>query len=327
MRPTTDVPADHAIHGPGIKIDSALVTGATGHIGSALVRRLAADGVRVTALVRKNSPARSRLPADPRVFPMEIDSSDPRAFRQAVENAPHDVVFNLASAGVNPADREPLAMLDGNVGLLASLLAASEKTRPRRFIHTGSCSEYASAEIGRRIDETFPVEPSSLYGAAKLCASLYGAALAAERGLSFLNLRLFGVFGVGEAPHRVVPYLIARLRENQPVDLTPGGQIRDWLYVDDVVDALLEAATCPHLPASGIFNVCSGHGIAVRELAEQVADTMQKPRDLLRFGVRPYRPDETIWVVGDNRRFTETTAWRPRVPIAEGIRRMLAASS
>src|SRR3990172_12846043 len=134
MRPTTDVPADHAIHGPGIKIDSALVTGATGHIGSALVRRLAADGVRVTALVRKNSPARSRLPADPRVFPMEIDSSDPRAFRQAVENAPHDVVFNLASAGVNPADREPLAMLDGNVGLLASLLAASEKTRPRRFI-------------------------------------------------------------------------------------------------------------------------------------------------------------------------------------------------
>lgn len=324
MRSTTDVPADHAVHEPGIKIDSALVTGATGHIGSALVRRLAAGGVRVTALVRRDSPARSKLPAHPRVSAVEIDSSDPRALQQSLEGTAHEVVFNLASAGVNPADRDPLTMLDGNARFLASLLAASEKHKPRRFIHTGSCSEYASAETGHHIDEDYPVEPTSVYGAAKLCASLYGAALAAERGLPFLNLRLFGVFGVGEAPHRVVPYLISRLRENQPVDLTPGGQIREWLYVDDVVDALLETAVCPYLPASGIFNVCSGHGITVRELAEQVADAMPKPRDLLRFGARPYRADESMWIVGNNRRFTELTAWRPRIPIDEGIRRMLA---
>ena len=163
-----------------------------------------------------------------------------------------------------------------------------------------------------------------MYGAAKLCASLYGAVLAAERGIPFLNLRLFGVFGIGEASHRVVPYLISKLRENQPVDLTPGEQVRDWLYVDDIVDALLEAATCPHLPESGVFNICSGHATRVREISEQVADAMNKPKDLLRFGARPYRPDESMWIVGDNRRFTEATAWLPRVSLAEGIRRMAA---
>jgi nucleoside-diphosphate-sugar epimerase len=238
-----------------------------------------------------------------------------------------EVVFNLASAGVNPADRDPLVMLDGNVRFLASLLSALETKKPRRFIHTGSCSEYASAETGRRIAEDYPVQPTSLYGAAKLCASLYGAALAAERGLPFLNLRLFGVFGVGEAPHRLVPYLIAKLRENQPVDLTPGEQIRDWLYIDDVVDALLEAATCPRLPDAGVFNVCSSHAVPVRELAEQVADAMGKPRDLLRFGARPYRSDEPMWIVGDHRRFLQATVWEPRIPLAEGIRRMLAPSA
>lgn len=324
MRSTTDVPADQTVHGAGIKLDSALVAGATGHIGSALVRRLSAGGVRVTALVRKGSPARSKLPSGPHVSAVEIDSSDPRALIGALAGVNAEVVFNLASTGVNPADRDPLAMLDGNVRLLASLLGAVEAGKPRRFIHTGSCSEYASAETGRRITEDDPVQPASLYGAAKLCASLYGAAFAAERGLPFLNLRLFGVFGIGEAPYRLVPYLIARLRENQPVDLTPGEQIRDWLYIDDVVAALVEAATCPHLPDIGVFNVCSSHAIRVRELAEQVADAMSKPRDLLRFGARPYRPDEPMWLVGDHRRFIEATAWDPRVPVAEGIRRMLA---
>ena len=135
-------------------------------------------------------------------------------------------------------------------------------------------------------------------------------------GISFVNLRLFGVFGIGEAPHRVVPYLIANLRGNQPVDLTPGKQIRDWLYIDDVVDALLAAAACAHLRDTDTFNICSGHGISVRELAEQVADAMKKPSDLLRFGARSYRTDEPMWIVGDNRRFVETTGWQPRISIA-----------
>jgi UDP-glucose 4-epimerase len=276
-------------------------------------------------LIRKNSPARFALSGLPQVSTVEIDDLDPRSLRQSIESISPEAVFNLASTGVNPADREPLAMLDGNARFLASLLGAVETKKPRRFIHAGSCAEYAPAETGHRIDENYPVRPPSLYGAAKLCASLYGAALAAECGIPFLNLRLFGVFGIGEAPHRIVPYLIAKLRDNQPVDLTPGEQIRDWLYIDDVVDALLAAATSPHFANDReIFNVCSGHGIRVRELAEQVADAMKKPRALLRFGERAHRSDEPMWIVGDNRRFIQATAWQPRISVAEGIRRMLA---
>jgi UDP-glucose 4-epimerase len=259
----------------------------------------------------------------PQVSAIEIAGFEPRALRESLKGISPDVVFNLASAGVNPADRDPLAMLDGNVHLLAGLLCSLDGHKPRRFIHTGSCSEYAPAETGHLITEDDPAAPPSLYGAAKLCASLYGAALAAERDIPFLNLRLFGVYGAGEAPYRLVPYLISKLREDQPVDLTPGEQVRDLLYLDDVVDALLAAATSDRLGESGIFNVCSGQGIRVREVAEQVAETMKKPKSLLRFGARAYRPDESMWIVGDNRRFAAVTGWLPRVSLAEGIRRMV----
>ena len=263
----------------------------------------------------------------PQVSAIEIAGFEPHGLRDSLKGVSADVVFNLASAGVNPADREPLAMLEGNVHLLAGVLCCLDRQQTRRFIHTGSCSEYAPAEPGHRLTEDDPVGPSSLYGAAKLCASLYGSALAAERGISFLNLRLFGVFGEGEAPHRLVPYLIGKLREDQPVDLTAGEQIRDWLYVDDAVGALLLAATSKNIGQPGVYNVCSGQATSVRQIALQVAETMKKPIRLLRFGARPYRPDESMWIVGDSRRFTAATGWLPRVSMAEGIRLMLAHSA
>lgn len=247
--------------------------------------------------------------------------------REALKDARADVVFNLASGGVNPADREPLALLNGNVNLIAALLCGCEKQKPRRFIHTGSCSEYAPAEQGHKLTEEDPVRPSSLYGAAKLCAYTYGSVLAAQQGISFLHLRLFGVFGVGEASYRLVPYLIGQLRENKTVDLTPGEQIRDWLYIDDVVDSLLLAAGIEDLSESAVYNVCSSEGISVREIAEQVAETMKKPKHLLRFGDRTYREDEATWIVGDNRRFKAATGWFPKVSVAEGIRRMVASAA
>ena len=61
-------------------------------------------------------------------------------------------------------------------------------------------------------------------------------------------------------------------------------------------------------------------------MAEGVAETMNKPKSLLRFGARPYRPDETMWVVGDNKRFSALTGWAPRVTIQEGIREMISVA-
>lgn len=305
---------------------SALVTGGTGFIGSALVRRLSAEGLRVVCLVRSRSEGLSRIKHLTGVELLETDSYELSELKERLAGIHAEVVFNLAAAGVTPGEYSLQQLLAGNLKIVASLTSiAAGWNGLRGFIHMGSCSEYGPAEAGHKLTEDDSLRPVSLYGIAKSRASLYGSELAAANAFPFVTLRLFGVFGVGEAPHRLVPYVIRYLQNTAPVDLTPGEQIRDFLYIEDAVQALLTAAETEGMPAGSCWNVCSGKGTAIREMAEKIADLMNKPRSLLRFGERTYRADEPMWMVGDNKRFAALTGWAPEISIEEGIRRMLTA--
>ena len=299
-------------------IQRVVVTGATGFIGSALVRRLSGAGIQTLCFVRPGSTRRNRLENLPNVELVEISSSGCDLSKRLVELKP-ELVYNLGSAGVNPDDRDPAFLLAGNVGLITALVTALQNASPSRLIHIGSCSEYAPAEAGRLLDENAAVNPPSIYGAAKACAFMYGGALAARLNVPFITLRLFGVYGPGEAPHRLVPSVISHLQRNEPIELTGGEQVRDLIYVDDAVEALLAAAACEELQAGSAYNVCSSRAIKIRQVAECVAECMHKPKSLLRFGQRPYRDDEPMWIVGDNRRFSKLAGWSPQVTLQQGI--------
>jgi nucleoside-diphosphate-sugar epimerase len=306
---------------------SAVVTGATGFIGSALVRRLLDDGIQTYCLLREKPRSHSALESLGGAEVVEISPFQTRELERCLMEFSADVIFNLASSGVSQDDRDPEALLDGNVNLVARLVSAAANSPPKLFIHAGSCSEYGPPlSEGSPFIEGQPLKPTSLYGAAKAASELYGNALAAGVGVPFVALRLFGVFGIGEGPQRLVPYLIERLRHDQPADLTAGEQARDFLYVEDVVEAFMLSAGDGVLTPYEAYNVCSGRPVRIREIGELVADVMNKPRNLLRWGRRPYRQDEPMWIVGDNRRFAEATSWRPKVSLPEGIRRMIAAA-
>lgn len=303
---------------------STVVAGATGFIGRALVTELARAGARVCCLVRpaSRSDALEQL-AGVRV--LRVASFRSPELPDALAGLDADVVYNLAAYGVRPEDRDPELMLEGNVGVVTALLSAAARLPARRFVQIGSCSEYSPVPEGRLLDENCATAPASLYGAAKAAATVYGGALAQQLGIDFTVLRLFGVYGEGEASYRLVPYLVDRLRRGEPVDLTPGEQARDLLHVDDVVAALLAAAQVDIPAGQPVYNVCSGSAVRVREVAETVCDLMGRPPQLLGFGKRPYRPDESMWIVGDNRRFCARTGWRPRVGLREGLRRAVEA--
>ena len=303
---------------------SALVTGATGFLGSVLVERLVAERVEITALVRSNERATSlRLLRGVNVI--EVNSWDVATLTAKLKGVHADVVFHLASYGVQQNQRDQSQLIDGNIGLVTGLLQAAADLPLRRFIHTGSCSEYGFPDQeGALVAETQPIRPKSPYGAAKAASVLCGNALACSLGIPFVTLRLFGVFGTREGPDRLVPYVISRLLNHQPVDLTWGEQVRDFLFEDDVAEAFLAAASADGLKSGEIYNVCSSRATRIRSLGELVADVMEKPRDLLRWGQRPYRPDEPMWMVGDCRRFQEATgSWSAKISLPEGIRRMI----
>lgn len=303
---------------------TALVTGGTGFIGAALIDRLVAAGVPVVCLVREDGPRRARLDALPGVRTVRPAAWSAAGLERALAGAAFDAVYHLAASGVSPDAREPEGLIAGNVGLTCSLLAALAAAPPRRFIHVGSCSEYAPIDAPARLREDHPLDPPSLYGAAKASAFLCGRLLAARLGVPLVALRLFGVYGPGEAPARLVPHLLAKFAAGETPELTGGEQVRDFTFIGDVADALALAAVAPGVEVGEVYNVCSGAPARVRDLVEMVARLVGREGADLGLGRRPYRADEPMWIVGDPGRFAAATGFAPRVPLAEGLRRMAA---
>ena len=292
---------------------SALVTGATGFLGRALVKQLHTIHCRVTALVRCQDgldPALDRIIADIR---------DPAALRSALAGRRFDVVFHLAAAGVAPGKREPGLMFATNAAATGALVEICAGIGTRAVVYAGSCSEYAAVGGAERTSEDHPLTRDHLYGVSKIAGGVWGTAIARNCGVTFCWLRLFGIYGPGEAPDRLIPYLAERLAVDEPVDLTPGEQVRDLTYVDDATRALLLAGELAVLGKEGPFNLCAGQGVEVRQVANMVCDHLGKPRGLLRFGARRYRPDEPMRVVGDPTRFRQATGYSPQIDLEQGI--------
>jgi len=299
---------------------AALVTGGTGFIGSRLVRALVELGSAVTCISLPGADT-SRLDGVP-VDVIEVDASRSEMLRRSLEGVEFRRVFNLAAYGVDPTFRETRAMLDGNAGVVASLIEALAGRDIEMLVHVGSCAQYGMATPGIRIAEDHLQRPDTLYGAAKCAAEVYGRAAALVAGIPFTTLRLFHVYGVGEPAKRLVPYLLDRLAAGESVDLTPGEQARDLTFVDDVASAMMAASGAGEAVDGAAFNVCSGTPVTVRTIAERAANVIGGHPGLLNFGAVPYRDDEVMWQVGDPTALEAATGWRPRFSLDEGLRRM-----
>lgn len=291
----------------------ALIVGAGGFLGRHLVRRLVDSGWRVASLGFRTS---SPLPGETRHVAPALTAE---AISHALPPGHFDAVYLLAAAGVDPAQRQPADLFAGNILLPRLLLEALAGRSLGRIILTGTCSEYFPLTAHRLSDEFDPIEGADAYGASKSPGALWARRLARELGLPLTTLRLFHFYGAGEAPYRLVSSLFRQLSLGQPVPLSPGQQHRDFLYVEDVLDAL-EAARLA--PAGEVFNVCSSHPVTVAGIARAAAKVLGRPESLLQFGALDYRPGEVMWIAGDNRRFRQATGWSPRWPFERGLAAM-----
>lgn len=194
----------------------------------------------------------------------------------------------------------------------------------RYLVVAGSCAEYAGSSTP--LTENAPIAPWSVYGAAK--ASLHvllGSSLRAAQ-LKVAWARLFNITGPGEDPRRLLPTVKANLLAGRATALSPGDQVRDYLDVRDVASALAHLA---RTETAGVFNVCSGRAVLLRDLLVLLADACCAPRELLRFGERDYAPNDSMMTVGDCTRLLES-GWAPRLTLEAticGLRQIPAAMS
>ena len=292
---------------------NVLVTGSTGFIGTALVKALINEKYNVYCLIRNKSIINTNKENIIRLKDNSIES-----FKLALQSRKFDFIINLASYGVRRGDSDLNTMIDGNVNFLANLICSLTE-KPKMIINVGSCSEYGFIGEGKYVDESTPLAPVTLYGAAKSATTLFGNTLAILHDVKLISLRLFGVYGEGEADYRLLPYLVNNLNNNESVELTSGEQQRDVLYIDDIVNAFLCAINkYENIPSNSSYNVCSGVPVRVKDFVEYIALKMNKSVDLLKWGVID-RPDEPEWLVCSNELFKRYTDWEPQFDMKSGL--------
>jgi nucleoside-diphosphate-sugar epimerase len=292
------------------------VTGAAGFIGSHVVKRLREAGDEPLALVRKGSSA-PPVAGQP-VHALDLGDGD--ALRLWLDAHRPDAVVHLAWYArpqdylVSPENATSLAMT-------ADFARAVFASGCRKLVGIGTCLEYAASD--RPVVETDPVAPVSPYARAKHEAFLRAGELAARAGAELAWARVFHLFGPGEDPSRLVPTVAASLARGEPIDVTAGEQVRDYLHVADVAAGIARLAGPG---AAGVYNLCSGTARPLRELLLAVGH-LRGRADLIRFGARPYAPDEVMHLAGRSDRL-RGLGWSPRFRTLEaGLADALGAPS
>ena len=294
-----------------------LVTGAAGFIGSWVVRALLDRDHDVIGSFRPGRTPHANVMSHGKFTAWPADLDDPGAIDTLACGSRAEVTVHMAWYADpatylhSPRNMDALAMT-------VKLARALYENGCRRIIGAGTCVEYAPSDRPRK--ESDAIGPRTLYGVCKHAASSTIAALAAEQKKEFAWVRLFHLHGPGDARVRLVPSLVDQLRLGARVDLTDGTQIRDHLHVSDVGTAL---ATIAASGAAGPVNVCSGEPVTLRHVAETVARLVGRP-ELLRFGARPQRPGEVMFLAGDASHL-RGLGWAPRWTLEAGLRDAIAA--
>ena len=295
---------------------SVLVTGATGFIGTHLTQRLLTAGSRVACLLSSER-RMSNLP--PGTTGHVADLRDAGAVKAAVKAASPALVFHLAAVGVTEFGIDPITAIQVNVEGTINLLMALEGTGYYRFLFTGTSHEYG--DDNSPFHQARLPSPPNVYAASKSAAWLFCQMYQRVRGWPIVGLRPFGVYGPGQRPPAFLPSLILSALRGQDFPMTGGKQVRDFIYIQDVIEGMLRAATVPGIEGQ-TFNLCSGRGASLAEVAGRVVAQMGKPVHI-HLGALPYRPG-TIWhMVGDNSMARELLHWQPTVSLDEGLRRTI----
>jgi nucleoside-diphosphate-sugar epimerase len=302
----------------------ALVTGATGFVGSHLVRRLVHEGLEVHILRRQRSDFWRVRDVLPKVTAHLADLRDLDALHTALAAARPDYVFHLGAATVVAGATTDAAneLIGTNLLGTVQLIEACEAVGYRGMVTTGDSFEYAPSRA--RLSEETACHPTALHGITKLAATLHAQSVAQERRRPIVTLRLFSTYGPGDHPRRLVPRAIAGALAGTPLPLSRPEIARDWVYIDDLIDLYLEAALTSRQHAGGVFNAGSGDCGSIGDVIALIL-RLTGSRAEPRWGVFDAPPHDAYpWVADPSRTFARF-AWRPRISLEEGLTRTIAA--
>lgn len=295
-----------------------LVAGGAGFIGAHLTRRLAEAGENVT-VVSTGGPRPGDSFSKPVHF-LKLDLRDREATATQLRGNSFARVFNLAGyIDHKPFFKGGRAVLDQHFAAVENLLENLNLSTLKSFVQVGSSDEYGNAASPQREDaREAPIAP---YSIGKTAATHLIQALAKTENFPGVVVRLFLTYGPGQDDRRFIPQIVKGCREKRKFDASEGKQLRDFCYVDDIVDGLLLASEKKEAVGHAI-NLASGKPVTVRSVVETIVKLCGGGEPV--FGAIPYRVGENMSLYADVEKAGKLLGWAPKIGLEDGLRRTIA---
>lgn len=298
----------------------SIITGANGFVGANLARRLLREGHEVHLLLRPGYAPWRIKDIKGNVSLHEVDLKDSDALAALINAVRPEWIFHLAVHGAYASQTDIRRMVETNITGTINLVEACIKVGFESFVNTGSSSEYGFKPFAPA--ETERLEPNSYYAVTKASATLFCRYVAQEHSLNLSTLRLYSVYGPYEEPARLIPTLIMRGLEGTWPPLVNPSVAHDFVYVDDVCDAYLLAATQRCDEYGAIYNVGTGKQTTLLEAVEVARRAMAiavEPE----WNSMPGRQWDTDTWASDSRKIQEELGWHPQHTFEQGFNRTL----
>lgn len=293
-----------------------LVTGANGFIGSRLVARLVSLGADVSAVTSREGNSHRLDDLKAKINLLTGDLSDKIKVHKIFQDSNPDVVFHTASSLNTEKSLEHADQILGNTyGLARNVLEVSVESGVESFVQFGSIEEYGSCETP--FTETMREEPFSPYSLGKVMSTHLAMVISQLTQMRVCVVRPAATYGPGQGPGMLIPNLIRAGLEKQDFDMNPGEQLRDFVYVEDLIEGAL-ACGMRESTAGQIINLGSNRGRRVREIAEAVNAAMGNPIRI-HFGAREYRPLDSMEFYMSSEKAKQLLGWEATTSLAESV--------
>ncbi|MFZ3171875.1 MAG: NAD(P)-dependent oxidoreductase [Carboxydocellales bacterium] len=292
---------------------TAVITGASGFIGSHLVQRLNADGWDLHLIIR--SKTNLMLIKDSLVYvTLHYHDGSTNGLINIFKSVKPQIVFHLASlflAQHTPKDIEP--MMQSNIVFSTQLVEAMVNNDVFQLVNTGTSWQHF---------KNYDYNPVCLYAATKQAFETILKFYTDTNALKVINLKLFDTYGLHDPRAKLFTLLQKVVEEQMPFAMSPGEQLIDIVYIDDVIEAFVLAAERlleDKVKQKEDYAVSSGHPLKLRELVETYGKIIGKPLPI-EWGGLPYRTREVMkpWDKG-----VYLPGWAPKISLEEGIRKLI----